>query len=157
MKQKILELIATDRLDIPLSSVEQRVRRVRKSLSQEVASDIGVVGFADERVYAYVAVEDKERARGMKEAIKEFEQEFPKHGRILRGKIEERRINSEEHLYFGLTEGSKLTSEDYVGVLTDLGMTQKGAHALYPALMDVSRKLSRARNEDRSVLVGSYK
>lgn len=155
MERRILELIAADRLDIPLSSMDQKVRRIRMDIGKEIAESIDG-RFLGERVYARVKDEDKEKARGMKEAIAEFEQEYPKYGAVLRGKIAEKRILREKHLYFGVNEGRKLTSDDYMGIMTNLGLTPGVAASLYPDLMDISRKLSKARQEERSVIVGKY-
>ncbi|MFH1211023.1 MAG: hypothetical protein V1645_03840 [archaeon] len=155
MEKKVLELIAQDRIDIPLSSMEQKLRKVKMSNAGELADVVGT-GFYGERSFAYVSFEDKNRARGMKEAIAEFEQEFPKYGAILRGLIAEKRVKREEHLYFGLNSGCKLTGDDYMGVMKSVGLSDTTSRSLYPDLMDVSRKLSKARNEDRSLIVGKY-
>jgi hypothetical protein len=154
-ERKVLELIAEDRIDIPLSSMGQKLRKVKMANAGEIADIVGT-RFDGERSYAFVTYEDKSRARGMKEAIAEFEQEYPKYGVILRGKIEEKRVRREEHLYFGLFPGCKLTSDDYMGVMRDIGLSETTAKSLYPDLMDISRKLSKARNEDRSLIVGKY-
>src|SRR3989344_3106903 len=155
MERKILELIAADRLDIPLSSMDQKVRRIRMDKGREIADSIDG-RFLGERVYARVVDEDKEKARGMKEAIAEFEQEYPKYGAVLRGKIAEKRILREKHLYFGVNEGRRLSSDDYMSVMQSIGLTPAVANALYPDLMEVSRKLAKARQEERSVIVGKY-
>lgn len=157
MERKILELITRDRLELPLSSIEQKLRRTRtkiaKNISEYCKNDSRFVG---ERSYAFSETEDKERARGMKEAVAEFSEDFPKYGKILQGKIAEKRTKAEKHLYFGMNEGCRLTAEDYLGVMQSLGLSERVSRALYPELMEVSRKLSKARNEDRSVIVGSY-
>jgi hypothetical protein len=69
------------------------------------------------------------------------------------GKIAQRRVKSETHLYFGTNPECRLTADDYMDVMASIGITPAVARDLYPTLMDVSRKLSRARNEERSVLV----
>lgn len=155
MEKKVLELIAQDRIDIPLSSMEQKLRKGKMKNAEGLAESIAT-RFDGERAYAFITYEDKSRARGMKEAIEEFEQEFPKYGAILRGKIEEKRVLREEHLYFGLFPGCKLTGEDYMGVMKSMGLSESTSRSLYPDLMDVSRKLSKARNEERSLIVGKY-
>lgn len=155
MERRILELVATDRIEIPLSSMDQKLRRTRLSLGSEISDAIGD-RYVGERVFARVVDEDKERARGMKEAIAEFEQEFPKYGAVLRGKIAEKRITRERHLYFGVNEGKRLSSDDYMSVMQSIGLTPAVANALYPDLMEVSRKLAKARQEERSVIVGKY-
>lgn len=158
MEQKILQLIATDRIEIPLSSMDQKLRRARLAQGSDIADGLAPFGnrFDGERTYAFVMDEDKERARGMKEAIAEFEQEYPKYGAVLRGKIAEKRITREKHLYFGIQQGRKLTADDYMDVMQSVGLTPAVARSLYPDLMEVSRKLSKARNEERSVIVGKY-
>jgi len=158
MERKIIELIARDRIEIPLSSIEQKLRRTRKDLGQQIAKTYCNDGirFVGDRSYAFTETEDKDRARGMKEAITEFAEEFPKYGKILNGKVAEKRVTAEEHLYFGMNEGCRITADDYLGVMKSVGLSEGVSRALYPELMDVSRKLSKARNEDRSVIVGKY-
>jgi len=121
MENQIVKLIAEDRLQVPMSSLEQKVRKSKMSDAKSIAEMIGEK-FDGNRVYAFVEEEDKDRARGMKEAVAEFEQEFPKYGAILKGKINEKRKLSEKYLYFGLYDGCKLTSEDYLGVLQNIGL-----------------------------------
>ena len=154
MESEILQLITTDRIEIPFSSLDQKLRRARKKNASEIAAS---GDFTGERVYAFVQDEDKERARGMKEAVTEFEQEFPKYGRILRGKIDEKRVKSETHLYFGMNPDCRLSNQDYMGIMTGLGLSERAAQVFYPELMNISRNLTNKRNEERSVIVGSYK
>jgi hypothetical protein len=53
-----------------------------------------------------------------------------------------------------MNEGCRITSNDYMGVMTDLGFTEATARDLYPELMDVSRNLAKQRDEgERSILV----
>ncbi len=156
MEEKVLELIASDRIDIPLSSMEQKLRRTKNKLAKSLAEELGVSRYEGQRVFAFVETEDKEKARGIKEAVAEFAEEFPKYGAILYGKIAEKRVLAEEHFYFGVNPGSKLSSEDYMGVMRSLGLSDTTARNLYPDLMDISRKLERKRDEERSILVGKY-
>jgi|SRR3989338_8576964 len=156
MEQEIIRLIARDRLEIPLSSMYQKVKKVKKSGAQTLAERLGDARFSGERTYAFVESEDKERARGMKEAVAEFTAEHPKYGAILLGKIAEKRVVAEEHIYFGVNPGCRLTADDYVGVMQSLGLSESVARSLYPDLINVSRKLAKAREEERSVIVGKY-
>ncbi|MEK6928532.1 MAG: hypothetical protein AABW65_01080 [Nanoarchaeota archaeon] len=156
MEEKVLELVASDRIDIPLSSMEQKLRRTKNKIAKNLAEELGTSRYEDQRVFAFVKTEDKERARGMKEAVAEFAEEFPKYGSILLGKIAEKRVLAEDHLYFGVNHNCKLTSEDYMGVMRSLGLSDTTAKNLYPDLMEVSRKLKRKRDEERSILVGKY-
>ena len=154
IERQIIELIATDRIDIPVSSMSGKLKRKKPSL----AKAIDLTGYADnfrgERVYARVETDDTMKARGMREGIDLFEQQYPRHGRILRGLIEEQRELREVNLYFGVNNGCRLTTEDYLGVMASLGFTEATARSLYPELMEISRKLSRKRDEERSVLIG---
>ena len=152
LERRIIELVAVDRTDIPISSLSSKLKKLKPVIGQEIALE--GPRYKGERVYAKVEDKDKMKARGMKEAIAEFSEEFPRYGAILQGKIEEKRAVREQHLYFGVNEGSKLTSEDYVSVLTTLGFTETQARNLYPALVNVSRNISRKRNEERSVMIG---
>jgi len=150
---QLVELVAVDRIDIPVSSLSGKLKRKKPKLGREI--DLGSRGvYTGERVYGRVEDRDQMKARGMKEGIANFSKSFPRYGAILKGMIEEERAISETHLYFGLNEGSKLSASDYVSVLTSLGFTETQAKNLYPALVDVSRRLSKKRDEERSVMVG---
>jgi hypothetical protein len=53
--------------------------------------------------------------------------------------------------------GKKLTAEDYLGVMENLGFSETSARNLYPELIEVSRNLSRRKarkDEERSILIG---
>jgi len=58
-------------------------------------------------------------------------------------------------MYFGMHEGRRLTAEDYMGVMRDLGFSDGVAANLYPELMDISYKMARKRDEtERRILIG---
>ena len=153
VERQVIGLIAADRLDIPVSSMSGKLKRMKPKLARAV--DMPDDSFEGERVYARVEDEDKTKARGLKEGVAKFAEEFPRYGKILSGYIEEQRALRETHLYFGVNPGSRLTSDDYMGVMSDLGLTESKARQLYPVLMDVSRNLSRKRGEERSVMLES--
>lgn len=154
LEAQIIELVATDRIDIPISSMSGKLKRAKPKLAADVdLSDCGG-RYSGERVYARVETEETMKARGMREGIDAFKEAHPQYGRILEGMIAEQRQVRETHLYFGTNEGSRLSEADYMGVMKSLGFTDAAAHNLYPALMDVSRNLSRKRDEERSILLG---
>ena len=155
IEKQIIEIIATDRIDKPISSMSGKLKRMKPKLAKVVPIAPGK-SFDGERVYARVETDDSVmKARGMREGINKFEKEHPRWAKVLNGYIAEERANSETHVYFGMYEGKRLTQADYVGVMTDLGLSEGSAMALYQPLMEVSRKLSRARDEgERSVLIG---
>ena len=152
-ERQIIELIATDRIDIPISSMSGKLKRQTPKLAEAI--DLGGRSrYNGERVYARVESEDREKARGMRDGVEEFGRKFQHYGKILKGIIEEKRVESETHLYFGIQEGRRLTADDYIGVMQNLGFTESTARSLYPELMEISRNLSRKRDEERSILIG---
>jgi hypothetical protein len=153
LERQVIELIATDRIDMPISSMSGKLKRQKPKLAEGI--DLGGRSrYSGERVYARVENEEKEKARGMREGVNEFARKFPQYGIILNGIIEEKRVERETHLYFGMQDGCRLTADDYLGVMRSLGFTEATARNLYPELMDISRNLSRQRNEERSILIG---
>ena len=154
LERQIIELVASDRIDIPISSLSGKLKRMKPKLAKafDLAEYKG--DFVGERVYARVVEDETLKARGMKEGIELFCGQYPRYGQILKGYIEEQRAIKEVNMYFGVNSGSKLTSDDYVGIMKNLGFSEAGAKNLYPELMDVSRKISRKRDEERSILVG---
>ncbi|MEK6859676.1 MAG: hypothetical protein AABX54_02570 [Nanoarchaeota archaeon] len=152
-EQGLIKLIATDRIEIPISSMSGKLKRQKPEIAREVACGFNV-RYNGERVYARVVEDDKMKARGMKEGIESFKEQYPKYGQILQELIDEERASREKHLYFGMKDECRITADDYREVMTNLGFTPAMAEELYPALMDVSRKLSRQRGEERSILIG---
>ncbi len=154
-ERAVLELIATDRIDIPISSMSGKLKRAKPKLAQAV--DLTEHGglYVGGRVYAKVEYENVEKARGMRDGIDAFTEQYPRYGAILNSLIAEKRVERETHLYFGVNEGARLTANDYLGVMTSLGFTEAAARSFYPELLDASRRISKARDEDkRSVLIG---
>ncbi len=153
LEREILNLVATDRLYIPSSSFDGKLKRRREKVAEEI--ELPKNPFQGERVYARVKEEDKDKARGMREGIEKFAQEFPKYGKILEGYIQEERVVREKHLYFGVAEGKRLTNDDYMAVLKDMGLGPAIAERYCEVALDISRNLTRKRNdEERSVLIG---
>jgi hypothetical protein len=153
LERQVIELIAADRIHIPISSIDGKLKRQKPKIAQAI--QLPGARFQGERVYARVKVDDvTEKARTMREAIDVFAEQYPRHGKILNGLIEETRQAKETNMYFGVQEGCRLTAEDYLGVMQNLGFTEAGARNLYPELMNVSRNLARKREEERSILIG---
>jgi len=152
LERQIIGLIAADRIDIPISSMSGKLKRMKPKLAGAI--QLPGTGYSGERVYARVETDDvTEKARTMREAIDEFVGQYPRHGKILNGLIEETRAAKETNLYFGINSGCRLTSEDYMGVMRTLGFSEQRAEAMYQELMAVSRNMSRKRQEERSILV----
>jgi hypothetical protein len=121
LERKIIELVATDRIFVPISSMKGKLERTKP----KIAGDIVFPGnsFRGERVYARVEETNTEKAKGMRDAINEFVSMYPAHGEILNGLIAQQRTKREVNLYFGTNAGSKLTADDYLGVFNKLGYT----------------------------------
>ena len=95
LERQLIELIAADRIDIPISSLSGKLKRLKPKLAAQV--DITQYGnyFTGERVYARVETDETMKARGMKEGIEEFSKLYPRYGAVLTGLIEEKRIEKE--------------------------------------------------------------
>lgn len=153
-ENQLVKLVATDKLYVAVSSLDGKLKRRRESLAKSLAGTIES-DFAGERVYANLESENNTKARGMKEGIQEFKKAYPQYGKILEGMIEEKRAEKETNLYFGLIGSNRLSSKDYMTVMTSLGFTEHAARGLYPELIASSRNLSKKRDfEERSILVG---
>ena len=155
LERQVIEIVALDRIDKPISSMSGKLKRRKPKLAKKVNLSDFENHYDGNRVWARVQDDDELKARGLKEGIEKFESKFPKYGRILKGYIEEQRTIRETHLYFGMQDNCKITSSDYLGIMQNLGFSQAISKRLYPELMDISRKLSRKRNEiERSILIG---
>ena len=153
LERQVIELIATDRIHIPLSSMDGRLKRQKPKLARGI--ELPRKRFQGERVYARVEIDDvTQKARTIREAVNQFAEKYPRYGKILDGLIEETRQAKETNLYFGVNQGCRLTADDYIGVMTSLGFTETTAQRLYPDLMNISRNLARKRDEERSILIG---
>lgn len=152
LERQVIELVAADRFEIPISSLSGKLKRMKPKLAEKI--DLPNGSYFGERVYARIEFEDKLKARQMKEAVTEYCERYPEQGEILNQIIEDKRSERETHLYFGVQEGCRLTAEDYLGVMANLGFTETQARNLYEPLINTSRKISRARKEERSILLG---
>lgn len=154
LERQVLELVAADRLFIPVSSMDNKLKRRREKMAGTIELP-GSRTYRGERVFAKTEDSDKMKARTMKEAVSAFVEQYPRHGKVLQGMIAEKRLQRETHLYYGVKDGCRLTSDDYLNVMKDLGFGPESAKSLYHELIEVSRNLSRKRAEGkRSILVG---
>ena len=155
IEKQIIELIATDRIDRPISSMSGKLKRAKPKLAKGIDLSSYSGSFEGERVYARIDETDEMKARGMRDGVEVFSETYPRHGKILNGMIEEKRASREKHFSFGMYEGCRLTSDDYMNVMSDLGFTEATSRGLYRELMDISHKMARKRDEsERSVLIG---
>jgi len=153
LERQVIGLIAADRFSIATSSIDRKLSRMRPVLARAV--DMPGRAYFGDRVYARVVDEEGMKARGMKEAVNVFCDRHPQYGKELRGLIAEQRTMTEPTLYFGMQPGCRLTSADYLGVMTNLGFTEAQARVLYEPLIETSRGLAKKRDEERSIVLGS--
>lgn len=154
LEKQIITLVATDRIEIPISSLSGKLKRSKPKLAQSIPMPASGK-YNGERVYARIEEQDEMKARSMKEAVAEFADQYPSHGKVLTGMIAEKRLQKEKHLYFGTQENSRLAFADYMGVMKDLGFSDIRSEGLYEELIAVSRNLQKKRgNEERSILIG---
>jgi|APSaa5957512622_1039677.scaffolds.fasta_scaffold67846_2 hypothetical protein len=160
LEREVISLVATDRLYVPSSSFDGKLERSRPKIGKAIAGieefqEVYEGDFQGERTYATVTTVNKQKARDMRTGIEEFSQEFPQYGTILNGFIEKQRVKKEQHLQFGMQDGKRLTKEDYVEVLTNMGLGPVTAEKYCDVALDISRTMNRKRGyEDRSVLIG---
>ena len=155
LERQIIEIIATDRIDKPISSMSGKLKRAKPRLAKLIELAPGD-SFEGDRTYARVDTSNRDKARGMRQGIEAFKELHPRYGTILEGLIAEQRVASETHLYFGMNENCRITADDYIGVMMEIGFTEAIAKRLYPELMDISRNLARKRDEtERSILIYS--
>ncbi len=156
LERQVIELIAADRLYIPVSSIDGKLKRMKPKIAKAVFLPGNSSSFKGERVSARIEDKDENKARGIKEGIELFSQQFPKYGKILQGMIEEQRVVRETHLYFNMNDGCRLTADDYLGVMANLGFSPVSAKNLYHELIEVSRSMKRKRQEkERSIMLGT--
>jgi len=153
LERQVIDLVATDRLYVPSSSFDGKLKRSRKKIADVL--ELPQNDYTGVRVYARVEEEDKQKARGMRDGVDEFANRFPKYGKILNGIIEEKRTVREKHLYFGMNEGKRVAGDDYLGVLTSMGLGTTTAQKYLDVALDISRNLTKKRDEERSILLNS--
>jgi hypothetical protein len=152
LERQIIGLVAADRIEMPISSMSGKLKRMKPKLASAI--DLGDTSYSGDRVYARITTDETMKARGLKEGISEFETLYPAHGKILREIIEEKRAEKEVNLYFGVNPGCRLTADDYLDVMSNLGFSEIQARNLYEPLIETSRKISKKRDEERSILIG---
>ncbi len=151
LEKQLIGLIAADRLDVPISSMSGKLKRMKPKLANAII--LPGANYSGERAYARVEVEDKLKARTMSEAVDEFCTQYPNPGQVLTQMIEDKRAEKETHLYFGMNTGCRLTADDYLSVMAKLGFTEVQARNLYEPLIVTSRNISKKRDEERSIIL----
>jgi len=154
VEKQLIQIVATDRIYRPISSIDGKLKRKREKLANSVDLSEFDNDFQGERVYARIEDNEVQKARGMRDAVEMFKENHPREGKILEGYIQETRKVRERHLVFDTYAGKRISAEDYMKVMTDMGFTEPTARNFYPELMDVSRKIARSREDgERSLML----
>lgn len=153
LEKNVRSMVAYDILSKPLSSLGQKAGRRGSKLAKETA-ELLQGGMTADRVIARTEEVTEMKARTLREAIDEFKGEFPKYGEVLEGKIQEKRLQRDTQLVYGLANGYRLGAEDYRRVMGDLGLSALEADAMYPHLIDISDRLGKAGEQSlRTILL----
>jgi len=148
-------MIASDILYRTLNNLgEKGIRRLNKTAKNivdllEKKEEIG------SRVIAKIEELDEEmKARTTKEGIDEFCKKYPQYGIILKGLIEEKRLKRNKYLVYGLNPPYKLSEEDYIQVIMDLGFDRREASSIYSHILNYSQKEGKANETlERKILL----
>ncbi len=141
LETNIRRMVALDILSKPLSSLGQKACRRRDKLAEEASESLQ----EDlERVFAYKETTEIEKARTLREGITVFKIEHPKYGKVLEEMIQEKRIQKDTQLVYGITEGCSLGVGEYRSVMRDLGLSAIEADGMYTHLLEISHRLGSA-------------
>ncbi len=159
------------------TEIEKRVRRlIASDITYRVLQNLGNKGIRNldkkvtgileyivekeiigDRVFAEVVYEPEDKkARKISEAISIFKEKHTKYGKILQNLIDEKRKQESNYLIYGLKQGFKLSEEDYVQVMIDLGFEKREASSIYPHVLSISERLKKADEQaERKILIKS--
>ena len=158
-ESNVRKLVAYDNLDLPLCALHNRLDRKHKNLAVSLENpidegeDFGVA-------ITNVRYDNKQKARAITEAVGEFVEKYPTEGRELQKIIAVKRTMRETYLEYGMPEKSRISSQDYIAAMTDVGLTETQARNFYPQALELSRTLQRLRGKKttssglRTVLIG---
>jgi hypothetical protein len=152
LEKQIINIVATDRLYVPSSSFDGKLERSRKKIGKSL--DLSEDFYQGDRAYARIETLNKHRSKDLRAGVKQFCDEHPQYGKILNGMIETERVKKERHLYFGMNDGKRVTNEDYMSVLENMGLGPVTAGKYLDVALDISRTLNRKRDDERSILIG---
>ncbi len=151
----VRKLVAINNLRIPFSSLYQKDKKIEKEYAHGISNYIGQNADFGNSVTSYISKEDKQKARGMEDGIEEFSKKYPRHGKILKGLVEEKRAEKEVYLKYNLNNGYKLNDNEYVSVMRDIGLTDTEASVMFPMLMQISERLKKKKEKGlREILIG---
>ncbi len=148
-------LVSADITYRPLKSLgEKGVRRIDKK-AEDLAGLLRKGEEKGNRIEARIEERpEEEKARTLNEGIDEFCKKYPPYGKILKGLIEEKRIERRNYLIYNIKEGYKLSEEDYIKILEEIGFNKREAASIYPHILAISERLGKAgENLERNILL----
>ncbi len=148
--KEIMKIVALDRVHVPFSSAEGKLKRRREKAVSGLDRD-DVLEFSGERAYARIEDKSDSKKRGYEGAVKLFCEKHPKLADELNELVEEQVTKKEERLYFGMHPGARINPGMYEEVMSDIGFTPGEARAVYPTIVEASRRIVKARGIERSV------
>jgi hypothetical protein len=158
-EKNIRKLVAYDNLDLPLCAVHNRMDRKHKKLAASLQDPIDAGDDFGEAI-VNIRYDNKQKSRAISEAVDEFVNKYPTEGRELQKMIAVKRTMRETYLEYGMPEGKRISSQEYIEAMTDVGLTEAQAKSFYPQALELSRTLQRLRGKKttssglREVLIG---
>ncbi|MEM3405415.1 MAG: hypothetical protein QW117_00345 [Candidatus Pacearchaeota archaeon] len=152
-------MIASDILYRTIKNLgEKGMRRLNKT-AKNIADLIEKKEEIGERIIAKIEeLTEERRARTMKEGIEEFSKKYPQYGKILKGIIEEKRLERNKYLVYALKPSFTLAEEDYLQVIMDLGFDRREASAIYPHILEYAEREGKSSfYEERKILLKESK
>ncbi|MEK6848521.1 MAG: hypothetical protein AABX65_02730, partial [Nanoarchaeota archaeon] len=80
VEKQIVKLIAADRIEIPISSMSGKLKRLKPKLANMIDLTEYYNKFAVERCYAHIVEEEGMKARGMSQVIDVFCEKHQQYG-----------------------------------------------------------------------------
>ena len=154
IEKNVRYLIALDVVSRVLKSLgDKGVRREKKTAKNivDLLNDKEPLG---DRVVARLETRDEQKARTLRQGIDVFKEKYPKYGDELENFIKETRTDHNLYLVYGLRENYKLSEDDYVSVMKDLGFSDREAKSIYSHIVAVSERANKAiETSERNILV----
>ena len=66
LERRVIALVAADRMDIPVSSMSGKLKRMKPKLAREIVLPNEAKPYNGDRVYDRIETESEQKARGMK-------------------------------------------------------------------------------------------
>ena len=154
LEKRVRKSIAGDITSKVLKSLGDKGDRRLKKGAKEIVNLLNEGEEPNYRFCVEIKKTKEEKARTLREGINAFKKKYSRYGNILEGLIAEKRIKRNKNLVYRLNKGYKLSEEDYVQVMMDLGFEKREASAMYPHILAFSERLGKADEQlERTILI----